>query len=48
MKTQLYKISEMQQKQLRVKFIVIQAFLKKQTKSQINNLTHHLKELEKE
>ena len=31
---------------LRGKFIVIQAFLKKQ-KSQINKLTHHLKELKK-
>ena len=29
-------------------FVVIQAFLKKQEKSQINNLTYHLKELEKE
>ena len=27
-------------------FIVIQAFLKKDEKSQINNLTHHLNELE--
>ena len=33
---------------LRGKFIVIQAFLKKQEKYQINNLTYHLKELEKE
>ena len=33
---------------LRGKFIAIQAFLKKQEKSQINNLTLHLKELEKE
>ena len=33
---------------LRGKFIVIQAYLKKQEKSQINNLTLHLKELEKE
>ena len=33
---------------LREKFIVIQAFLKRQEKSQINNLTYHLKELEKE
>ena len=33
---------------LRGKFIAIQAFLKKQEKSQINNLTYHLKELEKE
>ena len=30
------------------KFIAIQAFLKKQEKSQIKNLTCHLKELEKE
>ena len=33
---------------LRGKFIVIQAFIKKQEKSQTNNLTYHLKELEKE
>ena len=33
---------------LRGKFIAIQANLKKQDKSQINNLTLHLKELEKE
>ena len=33
---------------LRGKFRVIQAFLKKQEKFQINNLTYHLKELEKE
>ena len=33
---------------LRGKFIVIQAYLKKQEKSQINNLTLHLKQLEKE
>ena len=33
---------------IRGKFIEIQAFLKKQEKSQINNLTYHLKELEKE
>ena len=33
---------------LRGRFIVIQAFLKKQKKSQLNNLTYHLKELEKE
>ena len=32
----------------RGKFIAIQAYLKKQGKSQINNLTLHLKELEKE
>ena len=33
---------------LRRKFIVIQAYLKKQQKSQVNNLTLRLKELEKE
>ena len=33
---------------LRGKFIAIQAYLKKQEKSQINNLTVHLKQLEKE
>ena len=33
---------------LRGKFIAIQAYLKNQDKSQINNLTVHLKQLEKE
>ena len=33
---------------LRGKFISIQAFPKKEDKSQIDNLTHHLNELEKE
>ena len=33
---------------LRGKFIAIQAYLKDQEKSQINNLTLHLKQLEKE
>ena len=33
---------------LRGKFTAIQAYLKKQEKSQINNLTLHLKQLEKE
>ena len=33
---------------LRGKCIVVQAYLRKQEKSQINNLTLHLKELEKE
>ena len=33
---------------LRGKFIAIQAYLKKPEKSQINNLTLHLKQLEKE
>ena len=32
---------------LKGKFIAIQAFLKKQETSQINNLTYHLSELEK-
>ena len=32
---------------LRGKFIAIQAYLKKQEKSEVNNLTLHLKELEK-
>ena len=33
---------------LRGKFIAIQSYLKKEEKSQINNLTLHLKQLEKE
>ena len=33
---------------LRGKFIAIQSYLKKQEKSQINNLTLHVKQLEKE
>ena len=33
---------------LRGKFIAIQSYLKRQEKSQINNLTLHLKQLEKE
>ena len=33
---------------LRGKFIAMQAYLKKQEKSQINNLTLYLKQLEKE
>ena len=33
---------------LRGRFIAIKAYLKKQEKSQINNLTLHLKQLEKE
>ena len=32
---------------LRGKFIVIKPYLKKQEKSQINNITLHLKEIEK-
>ena len=33
---------------LRARFIAIQAYLKKQKKNKINNLTIHLKQLEKE
>ena len=33
---------------LRGKFIAIQAYFKKQEKNQINNLTLHIKQLEKE
>ena len=33
---------------LRGRFIALQSYLKKQEKSQINNLTLHLKQLEKE
>ena len=33
---------------LRERFIAIQAYLKKQYRNQINNLTLHLKQLEKE
>ena len=33
---------------LKGKFIAIQVFLKKEEKSQIDNLTYHLNELEKE
>ena len=33
---------------LRGRFVAIQAYLKKQEKSQINNLTLHLEQLEKE
>ena len=33
---------------LRGRFITIQAYLKKQERNQINNLTLHLKQLEKE
>ena len=48
MKTQQLKTYGMQQKQLRGKFIVIQSYLRKQEKHQIDNLTLHLKQLEKE
>ena len=38
----------MQQKPSKRKFIAIQSYLKKQETPQINNLTLHLKQLEKE
>ena len=46
MKTTLQNLWDAAKAVLRGKFIVIQAF-KKQDKLKINNLTHHLKELEK-
>ena len=48
MKTRWPKTYGMQQKQFWGKFIAIQSYLKKQETSQINNLTLHLKQLEKE
>ena len=48
MKTRQSKTFEMQQKVLKGKYVRIQAYLKKQEKSQIPNLTLHLKELEEE
>ena len=49
MKIQQSKTYGTQQKQfLRQKFIAIQSYLRKEEKTQINNLTLHLKHLEKE
>ena len=48
MKTQQPKTCGTLKAVLRGRFIAIQAYLKKQEKSQINNLTLHLKQLEKE
>ena len=47
MKTQL-KTNGMQQSRFKREFIAIQSYLKKQGKHRINNLTLHLKQLEKE
>ena len=47
MKTQL-KTMGLAKAVLRGKFIVIQSYLKKQEKYQIDNLTLHLKQLKKE
>ena len=47
-KTQPFKIyGDAAKAVLRGKFIAIQAFLRKEEKSHINNLAHHLDELEK-
>ena len=48
MKTQPLNLWDAAKAVLRGKFIAIQAFLKKEEKSQIDNLTPHLNELEKE
>ena len=44
----IYNLWDAAKAVLRGKFIAIQAYLKKQENSQINNLTLHLKDLEKE
>ena len=46
--TKIQNLWEAAKAVLRGKFLAIQSYLKKQEKSQINNLTLHLKELEKE
>ena len=46
--TMIQNLWDAAQAVLRVKFIVIQGYPRKQEKSHINNLTLHLKELEKE
>ena len=48
MKTQQHNLWGTVKAVLRGKFIAIQAYLKKQETSQINKLTLHLKQLEKE
>ena len=48
METQWSKIYGTAKAVLRGQFIAIQSYLKKQETSQINNLTIHLKHLEKE
>ena len=48
MTTMIQNIWDAAKAVLRGKFVAIQSYLKKQEKSQINNLTLHLKELEKE
>ena len=46
--TMMQNLWDAAQAVVRGKFIAIQSYFKKQEKSQINNLTLHLKELEKE
>ena len=46
--TTIQNLSDAAKTALRGKFVTIQSYLKKQEKSQINNLTLHLKQLEKE
>ena len=48
MKTTTQNLWDTVEAVLRGNFIAIQAYLKKQEKSQINNLTLHLKQLERE
>ena len=48
MKTTTQNLWDTVEAVLRGNFIAIQAYLKKQEKSQINNLTPHLKQIEKE
>ena len=48
MKTQQPKPMDTVKAVPRGRFIAIQAYLKKQEKTQLNNLTLHLKQLEKE
>ena len=48
MKTQPFSLWDATKAVLRRKFIVIQAFLKKEEKSKIDKLIHHLNELEKD
>ena len=48
MKTTIQNLWDTIKAVLRGRFIAIQAYLKKQEKNQINNLTLHLKQLEKE
>ena len=48
MKTTIQNLWDTVKAVLRRKFIAIQVYLKKQEKSQINNLTLHLKQLERE